>query len=66
MKRPFAVRPWTDSEQNVRNLFKVWRFIVTFADVLGLWPFTLDEFVQAFRDYEPRLFGEIHISLLKM
>lgn len=41
MKRPFVVRPWTDSEQNVRNLFRVWRFIVTFADVLGLWPFTL-------------------------
>lgn len=65
MKRPFAVRPWTDSEQNVGNLFMVWRFIVTFADVLGLWPFTLDEFVQAFHDYEPRLLGEIHISLLK-
>lgn len=24
---------------------------MTFADVLGLWPFTLDEFVQAFHDY---------------
>lgn len=65
MKRPFAVRPWTDSEQNVGNLFMVWRFIVTFVDVLGLWPFTLDEFVQAFHDYEQRLLGEIHINLLK-
>ena len=36
MKRPFAVRPWTDSEQNVGNLFMVWRIIVTFVDVLGL------------------------------
>jgi len=31
--------------------FQVWRFFITFADVLGLWPFTLDEFVQAFHDY---------------
>ncbi|GAB2285385.1 hypothetical protein Dimus_019840 [Dionaea muscipula] len=44
----------------------VWRFLITFADVLGLWPFTVDEFVQAFHDYEPRLMGEIHIALLKL
>lgn len=25
--------------------------MVTFADVLGIWPFTIDEFVQAFHDY---------------
>ena len=31
--------------------FQVWRFLITFADVLKLWPFTLDEFVQAFHDY---------------
>lgn len=31
--------------------FQVWRFLITFADILGLWPFTLDEFVQAFHDY---------------
>lgn len=31
--------------------FQVWRFLITFADVLGLWPFTLDEFIQAFHDY---------------
>lgn len=24
---------------------------MTFADVLGLWPFTLDEFVQALHDF---------------
>ncbi|PON44449.1 Octamer-binding transcription factor [Parasponia andersonii] len=45
--------------------WKVWRFLITFADVLGLWPFTLDEFIQAFHDYDPRLLGEIHVSLLK-
>lgn len=36
---------------NYYSRFQVWRFLVTFADVLGLWPFTLDEFVQAFHDY---------------
>lgn len=30
---------------------QVWRFLITFTDVLHLWPFTLDEFVQAFHDY---------------
>lgn len=29
---------------------QVWRFLITFADVLGLWPFTLDEFTQALHD----------------
>ncbi|KAL9252121.1 Homeobox-DDT domain protein RLT2-like protein [Drosera capensis] len=65
LKRPFTVQPWTDSDENVANLLMVWRFLITFADILGLWPFTLDEFVQAFHDYEPRLLGEIHIGLLK-
>uniref|UniRef100_A0A7N2MVI1 DDT domain-containing protein n=1 Tax=Quercus lobata TaxID=97700 RepID=A0A7N2MVI1_QUELO len=44
----------------------VWRFLITFADVLKLWPFTLDEFVQAFHDYDSRLLGEIHVALLKL
>lgn len=30
---------------------QVWRFFITFSDVLELWPFTLDEFVQALHDY---------------
>ncbi|KAL5839479.1 hypothetical protein ACOSQ4_012087 [Xanthoceras sorbifolium] len=65
LKRPFAVQPWTNSEENIGNLLMVWRFFITFADVLGLWPFTLDEFVQAFHDYDSRLLGEIHVALLK-
>uniref|UniRef100_A0A1D1XSU5 Reticulocyte-binding protein 2 a n=1 Tax=Anthurium amnicola TaxID=1678845 RepID=A0A1D1XSU5_9ARAE len=64
-KKPFAVEPWTDSDENIGNLLMVWRFLITFADVLALWPFTLDEFVQAFHDYDPRLLGEIHMALLK-
>ncbi|KAL8151093.1 hypothetical protein V2J09_020901 [Rumex salicifolius] len=65
LKRPFSVQPWTDSEENVGKLLMLWRFFITFADVFGLWPFTLDEFVQAFHDYDPRLLGEIHIALLR-
>ncbi|XP_058100582.1 homeobox-DDT domain protein RLT2-like isoform X2 [Magnolia sinica] len=65
LKKPFAFQPWTSSEEDIGNLLMVWRFLVTFADVLNLWPFTLDEFVQAFHDYDPRLLGEIHVALLK-
>ncbi|GFP86443.1 hypothetical protein PHJA_000788100 [Phtheirospermum japonicum] len=65
LKRPFRVQPWTDSEENVGNLLMVWRFLIAFADVLGLWPFTLDELTQALHDSDPRLLGEIHIALLR-
>ncbi|PPS01295.1 hypothetical protein GOBAR_AA19353 [Gossypium barbadense] len=65
LKRPFDIQPWIDSEENVGNLFMAWRFLITFADILRLWPFTLDEFVQAFHDYDSRLLGEIHVALLR-
>ncbi|XP_073061093.1 homeobox-DDT domain protein RLT2-like isoform X2 [Primulina eburnea] len=65
LKKPFGVQPWTDSDENVGNLIMVWRFLITFADVLGLWPFTLDEFTQAFNDFDSRLLGEIHVALLR-
>ncbi|KAK4420574.1 Homeobox-DDT domain protein RLT2 [Sesamum alatum] len=65
LKKPFRLQPWTDSEENVGCLLMVWRFLINFADVLGLWPFTLDEFTQAFHDCDPRLLGEIHIALLR-
>ncbi|CAL8146684.1 unnamed protein product [Prunus armeniaca] len=66
LKRPFAVQPWINSEENIGNFLMVWRFLITFADVLELWPFTLDEFVQAFHDYDSRLLGEIHVALLRL
>ncbi|KAJ9136123.1 hypothetical protein P3X46_033231 [Hevea brasiliensis] len=66
LKKPFAIQPWMDSEENIGNLLMVWKFFITFADVLGLWPFTLDEFVQAFHDYDSRLLGEVHLALLKL
>ena len=36
---------------NIMVVFQVWRFLISFSDVLDLWPFTLDEFIQAFHDY---------------
>nr|GMC81593.1 homeobox-DDT domain protein RLT1 isoform X2 [Ipomoea batatas] len=66
MKKPFPIQPWIDSDDNVGNLLMAWRFCLNFADVLELWPFTLDEFVQSFHDYDSRLLSEIHIVLLKL
>ncbi|KAJ6935585.1 homeobox-DDT domain protein RLT1 isoform X2 [Populus alba x Populus x berolinensis] len=66
LKKPFGFQPWLDSEENIGNLLMVWRFFITFTDVLGLWPFTLDEFVQAFHDYDSRLLSELHVALLKL
>ncbi|XP_075093081.1 homeobox-DDT domain protein RLT2 isoform X2 [Nicotiana tabacum] len=66
LRKPFGVEPWICSEEDVGNLLMVWRFLITFSDVLRLWPFTLDEFVQAFHDFDPRLLAEIHIALLKL
>ncbi|KAF9609028.1 hypothetical protein IFM89_012468 [Coptis chinensis] len=65
LKRPLTVQPWSSSEESIGNLLMVWRFLITFSDVLELWPFTLDEFVQAMHDYEPRVLGEIHVALLR-
>ncbi|XP_074564481.1 homeobox-DDT domain protein RLT2 [Curcuma longa] len=65
LRRPFSVQPWVDSDENIANVLMVWKFLITFADILGLWPFTLDEFVQSLHDYDSRLLGEIHVSLLK-
>ncbi|CAL9169362.1 homeobox-DDT domain protein RLT2-like isoform X1 [Musa acuminata AAA Group] len=65
LKRPFEIQPWADSDEKIANLLMVWKFLITFADVLGLWPFTLDEFVQSLHDYDSRLLGEVHVALLK-
>ncbi|CAE5958735.1 unnamed protein product [Arabidopsis arenosa] len=66
LKMPFAISPWKDSDETVGNLLMVWRFLISFSDVLDLWPFTLDEFIQAFHDYDSRLLGEIHVTLLRL
>lgn len=66
MKRPFAIPPWTESEENVGNLLMVWKFLVTFAGEFGLWPFTLDEFVQAFHDQASEWGFDIHFWKRKL
>ncbi|CAN4078885.1 unnamed protein product [Withania somnifera] len=66
LKIPFSIQPWSASDDNVGNLLMAWRFCLNFADILGLWPFTLDEFLQALHDYDSRLLSEIHIALLKL
>ncbi|KAK3043361.1 hypothetical protein RJ639_002663, partial [Escallonia herrerae] len=67
LKRPFTTQPWTILRRTLAIFLcvQVWRFLISFADVLGLWPFTLDEFVQAFHDYDSRLLGEVHVALLR-
>lgn len=66
MKQLCLAHPWKDSKENVRNLFMVFQFSYTLADVTGLCPFTLDEFLLAFHDHDPKLLGKIHIDLLKL
>jgi hypothetical protein len=38
-------------KEGALNGFQVWKFFITFADVLWLPSFTLDEFIQALHDY---------------
>lgn len=44
----------------------MWRFLTTFADVVGLWPFTIDELVQGFHDYVSLPLLAWHISHLSL
>ncbi|XP_073110512.1 homeobox-DDT domain protein RLT1-like isoform X3 [Elaeis guineensis] len=62
LKRPFAVQPWIDSEENVTNLLMVWKFLTTFADLLELRQFTLDELVQSLHDRAFAWKFDIHCS----
>ena len=52
----YSIKMVNSNTKHYNCFFQVWRFLITFADVLGLWPFTLDEFVQAFHDYVSYLF----------
>ncbi|EEE55157.1 hypothetical protein OsJ_02965 [Oryza sativa Japonica Group] len=54
-----------DLFDTLASLHQVWKFSITFADVLGLSSVTFDEFVQSLHDYDSRLLGELHIALLK-
>ncbi|RVW95851.1 Homeobox-DDT domain protein RLT1 [Vitis vinifera] len=55
LRRPFAVQPWDDSEENIGNLLMVWRFLITFADVLQLWLLLLMSLSKLFMTMTPSL-----------
>ncbi|KAL2342623.1 hypothetical protein Fmac_003908 [Flemingia macrophylla] len=66
MKKPIRLQPWDSSPEIVKKLFKVFHFIYTYAIIVDICPFTLDEFVQAFHDKDSILLGKIHVALLTL
>ncbi|PRQ51784.1 putative transcription factor & chromatin remodeling DDT family [Rosa chinensis] len=66
MKQPFHLQPWDSSPEIVKKLFKVFHFLYTYAVVVDLSSFSLDEFAQAFHDKDSLLLGKIHVALLKL
>ncbi|QHO01857.1 hypothetical protein HN873_044237 [Arachis hypogaea] len=66
MKKPICLQPWDSSPEIVKKLFKVFHFLYTYATVVNICPFTLDEFVQAFHDKDSVLIGKTHIALLSL
>ncbi|KAI3809306.1 hypothetical protein L1987_25277 [Smallanthus sonchifolius] len=65
MKQPFHMQPW-DSSQLVKKLFKIFHFVSTYAVIIGIQSFTLDELAQAFIDKDSLLLGKLNIALLKL
>ncbi|XP_022976954.1 homeobox-DDT domain protein RLT3 [Cucurbita maxima] len=66
MKQPFGIQSWDSSLDIGKKLFKAFNFLYTYAITLGICPFTLDEFAQAFYDKNSFLLGKIHMALLKL
>ncbi|KAF7813933.1 homeobox-DDT domain protein RLT3-like [Senna tora] len=66
MKKPICLQPWDSSPKIVKKLFKVLHFLYTYAIVVDICPFTLDEFAQAFHDKDSMLLGRIHVALLTL
>lgn len=66
MKQPFGTQPWDSSPETVKKLFKVFHFLYTYAGIVDICSFTLDEFAQAFHDKDSLLLGKIHVALLKL
>lgn len=66
MKQPFGTQPWDSSPETVKKLFKVFHFLCTYAGIVDICSFTLDEFAQAFHDKDSMLLGKIHVALLKL
>ncbi|MFS7957400.1 putative transcription factor & chromatin remodeling DDT family [Helianthus anomalus] len=66
MKQPFHMQPWDSSPQLVKKLFKIFHFVSTYAVIIGIQSFTLDELAQAFIDKDSLLLGKLNIALLKL
>ncbi|KAI3721692.1 hypothetical protein L2E82_32709 [Cichorium intybus] len=66
MKQPLHVQPWDSSPQLVKKLFKIFHFISTYAVIIGIQSFTLDELAQAFLDKDSLLLGKLNVALLKL
>ncbi|KAI4352724.1 hypothetical protein L6164_006945 [Bauhinia variegata] len=66
MKKPMCLQAWDSSPEIVKKLFKVFHFLYTYAAVVDVCPFTLDEFAQAFHDKDSMLLGKIHVALLRL
>ncbi|CAI9273230.1 unnamed protein product [Lactuca saligna] len=66
MKQPLHVQPWDSSPLLVKKLFKIFHFISTYAVIIGIQSFTLDELAQAFIDKDSLLLGKLNVVLLKL
>ncbi|KAM1165207.1 hypothetical protein PS2_024417 [Malus domestica] len=66
MKLPFDMQPWDSSPEIVKKLFKVFHFLYTYAIMVDISSFTIDEFAQAFHDKDSMLLVKIHVALLKL
>ncbi|XP_052193159.1 homeobox-DDT domain protein RLT3 isoform X2 [Diospyros lotus] len=66
MRPPLHMQPWGSSTEILKKLFKVFHFLYTYAAMLNISSFTLDEFAQAFCDKESMLLGKVHLALLKL
>ncbi|KAJ6801985.1 homeobox-DDT domain protein RLT3-like [Iris pallida] len=64
MKQPLCTRPWASSQELVKKLIKVLRFLYNIATTVELCPFTINELAQAFTDKDSMLLGKIHVTLL--
>ncbi|XP_022639986.1 homeobox-DDT domain protein RLT3 isoform X2 [Vigna radiata var. radiata] len=51
---------------SIKIALKVFHFIYTYAIIVDICPFTLDELVQAFHDKDSMLLGKIHVALLTL
>nr|XP_043635084.1 homeobox-DDT domain protein RLT3 [Erigeron canadensis]XP_043635085.1 homeobox-DDT domain protein RLT3 [Erigeron canadensis] len=66
MRQPLHMQPWESSPQLVKELFKIFHFISTYAVLIGIQAFTLDELAQSFIDKDSQLLGKLNIALLKL